>query len=63
MSAEEAIADIALGEYERGPSGAVIAPNVFAVYQRARPDGPRVDVLTVFGKMAELEGYADGAPA
>ena len=62
MSAEEAIADIALGEYASWSERGRLAPNVFAVYQELDPTRPRVDVLTVFGKMAELEGYADGAP-
>jgi cyclase len=63
MSAEEAIADIALGEYGSWSERGRLAPNVFAVYQELDPTLPRVDVLTVFGKMAELEGYADGTPA
>ena len=62
MSAEEAIADIALGEYRSWSEHGRLAPNVFAVYQELEPTLPRVDVLTVFAKMAELEGYTDVAP-
>ena len=63
MSADEAIADIALGEYEAWSEHGRLAPNVLAVYRELDPTGPPVDVLTVFGKMAELEGYTDGTPA
>ena len=59
MSAEEAIADIALGEYGSWSESGRLAANVFAVYHELDPDRPQADILTVFGKMAELEGYTD----
>jgi glyoxylase-like metal-dependent hydrolase (beta-lactamase superfamily II) len=61
MSAEEAIADIALGEYADVAEHGRIAQNVLAVYYELEPQMEQVDVLTVFGKIAELEGYGDGA--
>lgn len=59
MSAEEAIADIALGEYADVAEHGRIAQNVLAVYYELEPQMDRVDVLTVFGKIAELEGFSD----
>lgn len=60
MSADEAIADIALGEYADVAEHGRIAQNVLAVYYELEPQMEHVDVLTVFGKIAELEGFGDG---
>ena len=59
MSAEEAIADIALGEFGKWAEHGRIAQNVLAVYYELDPTIPHVDVLSVFGKIAELEGFTD----
>lgn len=59
MSAEEAIADITLGEYADVAEHGRIAQNVLAVYYELEPRMDKVDVLSVFGKIAELEGFTD----
>jgi glyoxylase-like metal-dependent hydrolase (beta-lactamase superfamily II) len=63
MTAHEAIADIALGEFgawtERGRIGA----NVLAVYYELDPTLSRLDVVSVFGEIAALEGFSAGPPA
>lgn len=59
MSAEEATADIALGEFGQLAEHGRIAQNVLAVYYELDPQLPRVDVLSVFGRIAELEGQAE----
>ena len=59
MSAEEAITDIALGEFGKWAEHGRIAQNVLAVYYELEPTMPHVDVLSVFGKIAELEGFTD----
>ncbi len=59
MSAEQAIADIALGDYADVAEHGRIAQNVLAVYYELEPQMDRVDVLSVFGKIAELEGFTD----
>lgn len=61
MSPEEAIADIALGEFGKWAEHGRIAQNVLAVYYELDPALPHVDVLSVFGKIAELEGFTDDA--
>jgi glyoxylase-like metal-dependent hydrolase (beta-lactamase superfamily II) len=59
MTAEEAMTDIALGEYGKWAEHGRIAQNVLAVYYELDPSLPHVDVLTVFGKIAELEGFTE----
>ena len=59
MSAEDAIRDIALGEFGTWAEHGRIAQNVLAVYYELEPTMPQVDVLSVFGKIAELEGFTD----
>jgi cyclase len=59
MSAEEAIGDIALGEFGKWAEHGRIAQNVLSVYYELDPALPRVDVLSVFGKIAELEGFTE----
>ena len=64
MSAEEAITDIALGEFGAWAEHGRIAQNVLAVYYELDPKLPHLDVLSVFGKIAELEGFTeDHAPS
>lgn len=57
MSAEDAIRDIGLGKYGELAEHGRIAQNVLAVYYELEPEMEKVDVLTVFGKIAELEGF------
>jgi cyclase len=59
MSATEAIADIDLGPYADVAEHGRIAQNVLAVYYELEPQMDKVDVLSVFGKIAELEGFRD----
>jgi glyoxylase-like metal-dependent hydrolase (beta-lactamase superfamily II) len=63
MSAEEAVADIALGEFGKWAEHGRIAQNVLAVYYELEPTMPHVDVLTVFGEIARLEGFTDDGAA
>jgi glyoxylase-like metal-dependent hydrolase (beta-lactamase superfamily II) len=57
MTADEAIADIALGEFGSWTEHGRIAPNVLAVYYELDSTLSRLDVLSVFGKIAVLEGF------
>lgn len=59
MSAEEAIRDINLGPYADLAEHGRIAQNVLAVYYELEPQLEAVDVVTVFGKIAALEGFSD----
>jgi glyoxylase-like metal-dependent hydrolase (beta-lactamase superfamily II) len=56
MTADEAIADIALGEFGKWTEHGRIAPNVLAVYYELDPTLARVDALGVLAKIAEVEG-------
>ncbi|HWC66909.1 MAG TPA: MBL fold metallo-hydrolase [Acidimicrobiales bacterium] len=57
MTADEAIADIALGDFGRWSEHGRIAPNVLAVYYELDPTLDRVDVLSVLGRIADIEGF------
>lgn len=59
MSADEAIADIALGEFGSWAEHGRIAQNVLAVYYELEPSLPHRDVLSVFGEIGRLEGFRD----
>ena len=59
MSPEEAIADIALGEFGKWAEHGRIAQNVLSVYYELDPNLAHLDVLSVFGKIAELEGFTE----
>ncbi len=57
MSADEAIMDIALGGYGEIPEHGRIAQNVLNIYYELDPSMERQDVLSVFSKIGELEGF------
>lgn len=57
MSPDDAIADIALGEFGDWAEHGRIAQNVLSVYYELDPTLPVRDVVTVFGQIAELEGH------
>jgi cyclase len=59
MTADEAIADIALGEFGDLAEHGRIAQNVLAVYYELDPSLPHRDVLSVFGEIARLEGFTE----
>jgi glyoxylase-like metal-dependent hydrolase (beta-lactamase superfamily II) len=57
MTADEAIADIALGEFGTWGEHGRIAANVLAVYYELDPTLTRRDALSVLTKIAEVEGF------
>lgn len=57
MSPDEAILDIALGQYAEIPEHGRIAQNVLNVYYELDPTLERRDVLRVFSQIGELEGF------
>lgn len=59
MSAEDAVADIDLGEYAEWNETSRIIQNVQAVYYELDPSLPRRDTLEIFASMARLEGFTD----
>ncbi len=54
MTVEEAIRDIALGEFAGWIDRERLAVNVDSVYRELDPTGGRTDVVTLFGMMASL---------
>ncbi len=54
MTVEEAVHDIALGEFAGWIDRERLAVNVDSVYRELDPDQPPTDVVTLFGMMAEL---------
>jgi len=58
LSVDEAIASIDLGKYAALPEHGRLAQNVRIVYQALDPSLPAANVLDVFARMAELEGFA-----
>lgn len=56
MSLDEAVHDIALGEFAGWIDRERLAVNVDSVYRELDPERDRTDVVTLFGMMAELAG-------
>lgn len=54
MPVEEAIRDIALGEFAGWIDRERLAVNVDSVYRELEPGRDRTDVVTLFGMMASL---------
>jgi cyclase len=54
MDVQEAIRDIALGEFAGWIDRERLAVNVDSVYRELEPERGRTDVVTLFGMMASL---------